>query len=86
MTDKIEIQRELLNLIIKQTINRIKSLQKELENDKKLSKEFGMYEDCGEGYRIAVERTKARISELILQKITLEKWRKKLKYTNTLNP
>lgn len=77
---KTEIQIELLKLIVKQTINRIKALQKELENDKKLRKEFGMYEDCGESYQVAVERTEARISELIGQKITFEKWRKKLKY------
>jgi hypothetical protein len=78
--NEIEIQREMLNKIIKQTIARIKKLQKQLEVEKKECSELGHYSDCGSFYQDAVTRTEAVISELISQKITLQKWRKKLKY------
>lgn len=78
--NEIEIQREMLNKIIKQTIARIKQLQKQLEVEKKECSELGHYSDCGSFYQDAVTRTEAVISELISQKITLQKWRKKLKY------
>jgi hypothetical protein len=79
--NEIEIQREILNQVIKKTIGRIKELQKQLEVEKKERKELGYYEDCGSFYQEQVIKTEAVISELISQKISLEKWRKKLKYS-----
>lgn len=79
--NEIEIQREILNQVIKKTIGRIKELQKQLEVEKEERKEFGRYEDCGSFYQDSVTRTEAVISELVSQKISLEKWRKKLKYS-----
>lgn len=47
---EIEIQREILNQVIKKTIIRIKELQKQLEIEKKDRKELGIFEDCGSYY------------------------------------
>ena len=80
MAEKKEIEREILKQVIKKTISRIKELKKRIETEKEERKEMGMYSDCGDFYREQVERTEAIISELIRQKISLEKWRKKLKY------
>lgn len=77
---EIEIQREILNQVIKKTIIRIKELQKQLEIEKKDRKELGIFEDCGSYYNEKVVATEAVISELISQKISLEKWRSKLKF------
>jgi len=77
---EIEIQRELLLKITKQTIRKIKKLQIQLEVEKKECAIYGHYEDCGSFYQEEVIRTEAIISELIEQKITFQKWRKKLKY------
>lgn len=77
---EIEIQREILNQVIKKTIIRIKELQKQLEIEKKDRKELGIFEDCGSYYNEKVVSTEAVISELISQKISLEKWRSKLKF------
>ena len=76
--NEIEIQREILNQVIKKTIGRIRELKKQLEVEKQEQKESGGYEDCGSFYQDAVTKTEAVISELISQKISLEKWRKKL--------
>ena len=78
--NEVEIKREILNEIIKKTIKRIKSLQVQLEEEKVDRKNFGVFEDCGDFYREQVIQTKAVISELVSQKISLEKWRKKLTY------
>ena len=83
--NEIEIQREILNQVIKKTICRIKELKKQLEVEKQDRKELGMYEDCGSFYQDAVIKTEAVISELVSQKISLEKWRKKLKYSLSEN-
>lgn len=71
--------RKCLKQIIKKTIGRIKELQKQLVIEKQERQELGGYEDCGLFYQEAVIRTEAVISELVSQKISLEKWRKKLK-------
>lgn len=76
---------ELLTKIIKDTINRIKELQLQLEKEEKEEKELGCYEDCGSFYKENVIKTKAIIAELIKQKIRYEKWRKKLKYEQLEN-
>ena len=78
----MEIKREMLKLVIKSTITRIKELQKQLEVEKQERKELGGYEDCGSFYQEQVIRTESAISELVSQKISLEKWRKKLTYSN----
>jgi hypothetical protein len=83
--NEIEVQREILNQVIKKTIGRIKELQKQLEVEKQERKELGVYEDCGSFYQDAVIKTEAVISELVSQKISLEKWRKKLKYSLSEN-
>lgn len=83
--NEIEIQREILNQVIKKTIGRIKELQKQLEVEKQEQKELGGYEDSGSFYQDAVTKTEASISELVSQKISLEKWRKKLKYSLSEN-
>jgi hypothetical protein len=83
--NEIEIQREILNQVIKKTIGRIKELQKQLEVEKQERKELGYYEDCGSFYQEQVIKTETVISELISQKISLEKWRKKLKYSLSEN-
>lgn len=77
----IEIQRDVLNQVIKKTIGRIKELKQQLEVQKKDSIEMGHYSDCGSFYQDAVTKTEAVIEELVSQKISLEKWRKKLKHT-----
>lgn len=76
---------ELLTKIIKDTINRIKELQLQLEKEEKEENELGCYEDCGSFYIENVIKTKAIIAELIKQKIRYEKWRKKLKYEQLEN-
>ncbi len=81
--DKIEIQREILNQVLKKTILRIKELKNQLEIEKQERRELGSYEDCGEFYQRSVIQTEAKISELVSQKISIEKWRKKLKYETT---
>jgi hypothetical protein len=75
-----EVQREVIRQVIKQTISRIKQLQVRLEEEKKDRKEMGHYSDCGEFYREQVVKTEAILEELVRQKISLEKWRNKLKY------
>lgn len=82
--NEIEIQRELLLKITKQTIRRIKELQIQLEVEKKERSNYGSYEDCGSFYQEQVIRTESIISELIEQKKNFQKWRKKLKYV--VNP
>lgn len=79
--DEIKIQREILSQVIKKNILRIKELQKQLEVEKKERKELGIYEDCGSFYQEAVIKTESAISELVKQKISFERWRKKLKYS-----
>ena len=83
--NEIETQIEILNQVIKKTISRIKELQKQLEVEKQEQKELGCYEDCGSFYQEAVIKTEAVISELVSQKISIEKWRKKLKYSLSEN-
>ena len=78
--DDNEIQREVLNKVIKSIIIRIKELQKRLIAEEKDCNELGHYSDCGSFYQEQVIKTKAVISELVSQKISLQKWRKKLKY------
>jgi hypothetical protein len=63
--NELEIQRELLNTLVKQVENRIKEVQKEC-------KEAHTQEDVW--IKQGIEK------ELIGWKILLEKWRKKLKY------
>lgn len=77
---EIEAQRAILKEVVKSIIRRIKALKVELISDKELLRQFGGYEDCGSSYEAGVERTEAKISELIDQKIHFEKWRTKLKY------
>ena len=66
--------------IVKHIIRRIKELQLQLEQQKKDRREFGHFEDCGSFYCEQVEKTEALISELISQKIQIEKLIKRLKY------
>lgn len=70
--------------IVKHLIRRIKQLQAQLEVEKQQRKEFGYYEDCGSFYNEQVIKTEAVISELISQKIQIEKIIKRLKYENTI--
>jgi len=66
--NEIEIQRELLNKLVKQVENRIKEVQKEAIN---------AYTQEDVYVKNGIEQ------ELINWKISLEKWRKKLKYSLT---
>ena len=75
-----EIQRDMLNQVIKKTITRIKALQVQLKEEIQERTALGKYEDCGSFYIEQVIRTESAISELIQQKISLEKWRKKLQF------
>lgn len=77
---EIEIQRDILKQVIKKIIARIKNLQKQLEVEKKYRSAYGMFEDCGQYYQDQVTKTESVIEELISQKISFEKWRKKLSY------
>ena len=70
----------ILNQVIKKTIARIKALQVQLEEEIQERTALGKYEDCGSFYIEQVIRTESAISELIQQKISLEKWRKKLQF------
>ena len=80
VTEKTEIERAILKEAIKHTITRIKNLKKTLETQKVEKKEMGGYEDCGQFYCDEVMRTEAKIEVLVSQKISFEKWRKKLSY------
>jgi len=82
MSYKSEIERAILKEATKKLISRIKNLQKQLEIEKEDEKEMGGYEDCGQFYQDNVIITQAKIDELISQKISFEKWRKKLSYEN----
>lgn len=64
--NEIETQRELLNKLVKQVENRIKEVQQEVK---------GAYSQEDVWIKQGIER------ELIDWKISLEKWRKKLKYS-----
>jgi len=68
--NEIEIQRELLNTLVKQVEKRIKEVQQE-------TKDAYTQEDVW--IKQGIER------ELINWKISLEKWRKKLKYSLSEN-
>jgi hypothetical protein len=68
--NEIEIQRELLNTLVKQVEKRIKEVQQE-------TKDAYTQEDVW--IKQGIER------ELIDWKISLEKWRKKLKYSLSEN-
>ena len=61
---------------VKIVITRIKELQKQLEIEKQEERDLGRFDDCGEFYRTNVQKTEARISELINIKIKLERYRK----------
>ena len=63
--NEIEIQRELLNTLVKQVEKRIKEVQQEIKN---------AYTQEDVWIKQGIEK------ELINWKISLEKWRKKLKY------
>lgn len=78
-SEKIEAQREILNVVVKDIIKRIKHLQKEIIAQKEDRRDFGYYEDCGSFYREQVIETEAVIEELIKQKIHFERKRKHLK-------
>jgi hypothetical protein len=68
--DEIEIQRELLNTLVKQVEKRIKEVQQE----------------CKDAYSQEDVWIKQGIEhELIGWKISLEKWRKKLKHSLSEN-
>lgn len=82
MESKTDIQRAIIKDAIKHLKTRIKKLQKQLEEEIAEEKEMGGYEDCGQFYRDEVIKTQARIGELVKQKISFEKWRKKLLYEN----
>lgn len=80
MESKIDIQREILNDVIKSTIKRIKELQHQLALDQEEYRVFRNYDDCSDFYREQVIKTEAAVAELISRKISFEKWRKKLQY------
>lgn len=65
---------------VKHLIKEIKKEKKLLEHDEKLRSKFGYFEDCGESYQRAVHERKARIEALIEQKISMEKYSRKLKH------
>lgn len=71
--------------IVKHIIFRIKELQKQLVIEKQERKELGRYEDCGDFYQEQVMKTEAVISELISQKIQIEKLIKREKYVEQSN-
>jgi hypothetical protein len=60
--------------------DKLKSEKQSLIKDKELESIYGMYEDCGESYRNEVIKGKARMEALIEAKVSLEKYKKKLKY------
>lgn len=80
MENKNDIQREMLNDVVKSIIKRIQELQHQLAIEQEDKRCYGSYEDCGEFYRDQVTKTEAAIAELANQKISFEKWRKKLQY------
>lgn len=65
---------------VKQTEKKIKEEKKLLEIDKKDYQSFGMYDDCGSIYEQHVIKREARIEVLIEQKISLEKYMRKLRH------
>ena len=64
---------------MKDEINKVfKQVFKKFLKEEK--KEMGGYEDCGQFYCDEVMRTEVKIEVLVSQKISFEKWRKKLSY------
>jgi hypothetical protein len=71
---------ELLKILIKNKINEIKQWQIKLQIDENNFSDFGGYDECGDSYRIELKITQGIINVLIKQKISLEKYYKKLRY------
>lgn len=65
----------------------VKHLKKKIKREKKHllfeqddNRQMGLFEDCGDFYREKVLQREARIEALIEQKISMEKYAKKLKH------
>lgn len=65
---------------VKHLIKEIKKEKKHLLYDQKMKSQFGHFSDCGDSYCRAVDERNTRISVLVQQKISLEKYSKKLKH------
>lgn len=61
---------------IKWIEQKLKEEKKELEKDKDMKSIYGMFEDCGESYRVQVYEDEARMNALIETKVSLEKYMK----------
>lgn len=66
--------------IIKWIEKEIKKEKELLKHEVKMKRNFGCFEDCGEGYRTSVFERKAKISTLISVKISNEKYMRKLRH------
>ena len=64
----------------KHLIKKIKTEKKLLKAEQADARHFGMFDDCGEFYINRVTEREARISVLVEQKISLEKYSKKLRH------
>lgn len=78
--EKLLAQSEAVKDCAKHIERKIKQEQKYLEYEKKDARNFGMFEDCGQFYVDKVTERETRIKTLIEEKISLEKYAKKLKH------
>ena len=59
---------------------KLKDEKEQLKYDEDMWNSYGMFEDCGESYKVAVYERKARMEALVETKISLQKYMKKLKH------
>jgi len=70
---------EGVNDCVKFIIQKIKNEQEILRDAKKAESDYGFYEDCGDYYREKRIAQQAKVDVLIEVKISLEKYKTKLK-------
>lgn len=78
--EKLLAQSEAVKDCAKHLERKIKREQKYLEHEQQDARHFGIFEDCGQFYVDKVKERETRIKTLIEEKISLEKYAKKLKH------
>lgn len=71
--------------IIKHIKKRCKLQSTEVDKAKQNYHDFGMYDDCGESYKESKIFEEGVLEGMVRCKIMLEKYHKKLRYSNTQN-
>lgn len=78
--EKLLIKSKAVKECSKHLIKKIKTEQSFLEREKADERAFGIFGDCGEFYRNAVTERESLIKVMVKQKISLEKFSKKLRH------